>query len=275
MPVKQVNEIICKSALNKTGIPGYEYCMNPYVGCLHGCAYCYASFMCRFAGHKDAWGTFLDVKMNFPDMLKKQLSGRVKKEGKVIVGTVTDAYQPAEARYCLTGKSLEILAGYPSLEVHLLTKSALIVRDLHILKRLKNCEAGFSITTVDEKTARILEPGASSPQARLNAARQLIEAGISVWVFIAPLLPGISDGDSAMEKLFASLAEAGVKEILIDSLNPYPAVISRLKPVYRSFFPRALPKLEAYLRQGGVYRCAVADKVKLIAKARGCRVEFV
>ncbi len=270
-----INEIMCKSALNKTGIPGYDYCMNPYVGCLHNCAYCYASFMCRFTGHKEPWGEFLDVKINFPEVLKKQLSSRVKKQGRVIVGTVTDAYQPAEARYNITGRSLEILSGHPSLEVHLLSKSALVVRDIEILKKLKNCEAGFTINTMDERAARILEPGASSPRARLNAARQLIEAGISVWIFIAPLLPGISDREEVLDELFLSFADTGVKKILIDTLNPYPAVVGRLKKLYRSAFPQDLPELEAYLRDDEAYRGLISIKIEQIAESRGCQPEFV
>ena len=270
-----LREILCKSALNKTGIPGYQYCLNPYGGCLHRCSYCYASFMCRFTGHKESWGNFLDVKVNFPEVLKKQLSGRVRKEGRVILGTVTDAYQPAEARYGITRKSLEILAAYPSLEVHLLTKSDLVARDLDILQQLQNCQVGFTITSLNEKAARILESGASSPQSRLNAARQLIKAGIRVWVFIAPLLPGISDSEAALNSLFDSLAQAGVQEILIDSLTPYPAVVHRLKSAYRDSFPRLLPELESYLDQSEVYTDRIKAQVENIARSYGCRPEFL
>jgi DNA repair photolyase len=231
--------------------------------------------MCRFTGHKESWGDFLDVKVNFPEVLKKQLSGRVRKEGRVILGTVTDAYQPAEARYGITRKSLEILAAYPSLEVHLLTKSDLVARDLDILQQLQNCQVGFTITSLNEKAARILESGASSPQSRLNAARQLIKAGIRVWVFIAPLLPGISDSEAALNSLFDSLAQAGVQEILIDSLTPYPAVVHRLKSAYRDSFPRLLPELESYLDQSEVYTDRIKAQVENIARSYGCRPEFL
>lgn len=125
MPKKIVQrEIFCRSALNRTGIPGYEFCLNSYVGCAHACLYCYASFMCRFTDHRENWGEFLDVKVNFPDVLAKQLRSRTRPEGKVLLGTVTDAYQPAEAIYEITRSSLEILAEDQSLEVHILTKSS-------------------------------------------------------------------------------------------------------------------------------------------------------
>ncbi len=247
-------EILCKSALTKTGIPGYDYCLNPYVGCTHACAYCYASFMCRFTGHKQPWGTFLDVKTNFPAVLARQLGGRANPQGKVLLGSVTDAYQPAEQRYRITAASLDALADYGRLDVNILTKSALVTRDLALLRRLPACEVGFTITTLDPAVARVLEPGASPPQARLAAARTLVDAGIAVWVFVAPILPGLTDGGDTLGVLLRALRAAGIEEILLDSLNPYPAVVGRLKGLYRRHFPAALPGLEAYLRHPGRWR---------------------
>jgi DNA repair photolyase len=247
-------EILCKSALTKTGIPGYDFCLNPYVGCTHGCVYCYASFMCRFSGHKEKWGEFLDVKVNFADVLARQLSGRrTRPAGKVTIGSVTDAYQPAEERYGITRASLQVLAEYQLLEVGVLTKSHLVERDIPILRALRVCEVGFTLTTLDGDVAGVLEPGASPPKARLAAAGALIKAGIPVWVFVAPLLPGLTDAERSLTALFQSLRETGVKEILFDHLNPYPAVANRMKTAYRQYFPTALPALEEYLRHPGGY----------------------
>lgn len=257
-------EKTCKTALSKSGIPGFDYCMNPYTGCEHACVYCYASFMCRFTDHSEPWGEFVDVKVNFPDALRKQLSGRKKPFGRVLLGTVTDAYQPAEARCKITRESLEILAEYGLLEPNILTKSALVLRDLPILKRIKGAKVGFTITTMDRKAARVFEPGASPPQLRLTAARQLIKAGIPVWVFIAPLLPGISDTEEALRELFRALKEAGVEEIMTDFLNPYPAVVSRMKAAYRRHFPAALPGLEEYLRNPAAYRDKIEDRIESV-----------
>ncbi|MDD3023301.1 MAG: radical SAM protein, partial [Syntrophomonadaceae bacterium] len=224
-----LREIICRSALNKTGIPGYQYCINPYVGCAHNCVYCYASFMCRFAGHQEKWGDFLDVKVNLPDVLAKQLSSRKRKEGKVLLGSVTDVYQPAEVSYKITQASLNILAGYQYLDVHILTKSALVLRDLPILRQLRSCEVGFTITTLDRNIAQVIEPGASPPQIRIAAAQQLIKAGIPVWVFIAPLLPGLTDTEEALTLLLSTLQKSSIRTILVDFLNPYSAVTRRLR----------------------------------------------
>src|SRR5512139_2591112 len=105
--VMKVREIFSKAILTKTAISSYDYCINPYVGCGHGCRYCYASFMKRFTGHREPWGDFVDVKINAPQVLKKQL--RRAKRGSVLVGSVTDPYQPVEKKYGLTRGCLEAL----------------------------------------------------------------------------------------------------------------------------------------------------------------------
>lgn len=268
-------EINCKTALTKTGIPGFRYCLNPYVGCAHGCVYCYASFMCRFTGHKEPWGNFVDAKVNFPLVLEKQLSSRSKPEGKLLLGSVTDAYQPAEARYGLTRSCLEALVRHPLLEVEILTKSALILRDLSLLQKLSRCSVGFTVTTMDEKAACIFEPGASPPGLRLVAAKQLVDAGIPVWAFIAPVLPGLGDSEEAVAGLFGALKRAGVKEVLVDTLNPYPAVMQRLKKVYRMHFPSALAELEFYLENRGFYRGKMFEALTGISRRFGCRFSMV
>lgn len=268
-------EINCKSALTKTGISGFQYCLNPYVGCAHNCLYCYASFMCRFSGHKEQWGTFVDAKVNIPQVLEKQLNARRTPEGRVIISSVTDAYQQAEAYYGLTRSCLEALVRRPSLEVEILTKSALVVRDISLLTKLPRCSVGFTITTVDEKTARVLEPGAPPPGLRLAAARQLVEAGIAVWVFIAPVLPGVGDGEETLHALFKELKRTGVKEILADTLNPYPAVMRRLKKVYREQFPAALMDLELCAADPGFYRSSIRKKLNTISGQYSCSLSLI
>ncbi|HWQ72244.1 MAG TPA: radical SAM protein [Desulfitobacteriaceae bacterium] len=268
-------EISAKSALSKTGIPGYEYCLNPYIGCVHGCIYCYASFICRFTAHREKWGKFLDVKANLPEVLAKQLTGRRKKiEGKVLLGTVTDAYQPAEARYKITRSVLKLLAEYQLLEVHILTKSALVQRDFSLLRQMRACEVGLTITTMDRNVSKVFEPGASSPQLRLAAARQLLKSGIPVWVFIAPLLPGLADTEEALSSLLHILKETGIKEILLDYLNPYTSVVYSVKNAYRRYFPDALPDLEEYLRHPETYRSKITFRLHEVNSLVGCQINF-
>lgn len=263
VPGVTVRETACRSALNRTKIPGFDFCMNPYGGCTHGCVYCYASFMCRFTGHEEEWGTFLDVKVNFPVILQRQLDRPgTTPGGRVLIGTVTDAYQPAESRYGITRSSLEILADHPRMEVHVLTKSALIRRDLSILKRLEKCGVGFTITTLDERTARILEPGASPPMARIEAAEELMKEGVRIWVFVAPLLPGLTDTDDSLSTLLRTLQKKGIKQVDFDPLNPYPAVARRLRKTYSRHFPGLLSILEEYLRNPKSGRRETRDRIR-------------
>lgn len=148
----RIKEIEAKSILTKSGIPGVDYCINPYVGCFHACKYCYATFMKRFTGHTEAWGSFVDVKVNAPDVLQKQLKNKVK--GRVMVSSVTDAYQPIEAKYKLTRKCLEILL-QNQFPVDILTKSPLVLRDLDLIKKFKDIEVGVTITTNDDKIRKV------------------------------------------------------------------------------------------------------------------------
>jgi len=131
----ETRQIEAKSILSKSGIGGISYCVNPYVGCSHGCVYCYASFMKRFTGHREPWGSFVDVKVNAPQLLEKQT--RKTRDGVIILSSVTDPYQPAEARCRVTRGCLEALAGKP-FRVEVLTKSPLVLRDIDLLKTFKN-----------------------------------------------------------------------------------------------------------------------------------------
>jgi DNA repair photolyase len=211
-----VRERECRSILSKSGIERVDYAVNPYVGCEHACAYCYAVFMKRFTGHKEEWGTFVDVKVNAPEVMARQL--RRARPGKLSFGTVTDAYQPLEADYGITRACLEALAGYP-LPTTILTKSALVLREVDVLRRIPGTEVAFTITTLDDGLRRWLEPGASPIGERLEALATLAAAGIPTWAFCGPLLPFLSDGEDELDALFAALEQAGVGHVLVDSLD--------------------------------------------------------
>lgn len=242
-----VRETTCKTALNKTGIPGYHYCLNPYSGCSHGCRYCYADFILRFTNRTERWGRFIDVKVNFPEVLRKQLRGRKAPAGKVIMGSVTDPYQPLEGKFGIARSCLEVLADYSFLELNVLTKSDLILRDVDVIQRLKKYTVGFTITVLNDSAARFLEPGAAPPSSRLAAVKYLKAVGLPTWVFIAPLLPGVGDTEEALTKLLGELKNAGVEKVGIDTLSPYPTVVRRLQETYRYHFPRVASYLDWYL----------------------------
>ena len=202
----KIQEIAAKSVLSKSQV--YDYALNPYRGCSHACRYCYAAFMKRFTGHREPWGEFVDVKINAPEVLAKEITR--KPMGRVWVSGVCDPYQPAEKKYLLTRKCLEILLGgdWP---VTIQTKSSLVLRDVDILTTSGKVEVGLSITTADEKIRRIFEPGASTIKERINALKSLHAKGIKTFVMIAPLLPGA-------ERLPRELAGA-VDFVLVDRLN--------------------------------------------------------
>lgn len=181
-----IREIKVKSILTRSGIPCADYCINPYVGCYHGCKYCYATFMKRFTGHEESWGSFVDVKINAPEVLQKELMR--KEKGRVIISSVTDAYQPVEGKYKITRQCLEVLSGH-QYEVDILTKSPLVLRDMDIIKQFREIDVGITITTDDDKIRKIFEPNAPPINARVNALKRLHENGIKTYVFIGPVLP--------------------------------------------------------------------------------------
>ena len=206
----KIREINSKAILSSSQV--YDYVINPYVGCQHACAYCYARFMKRFTGHKEPWGDFVDVKVNAPDLLSKEI--KKKKRGTVWVSGVCDPYQPLEAKYKLTRRCLEILV-QNSWPVFIQTRSPLVLRDLDILKQAKDLEAGLSITTANDEIRKIFEPDAPSIMERVRAVESLHRSGIRTYVMIAPILP-------EAERLVEILA-GKVDYIIIDRMNYHHA----------------------------------------------------
>lgn len=202
-----LGEVVVRSVLVRSKV--FDYGLNPYVGCLHGCRYCYARFMRRFSGHREEWGEFVDVKVNAVELLRREVLR--KSVGRVWVSGVCDPYQPVEARYGLTRACLEVLlgSGWP---VFIQTKSHLVLRDLDLLERFRdNVEVTLSITTGDEYIRRIFEPNAPSIRRRLETLEKLHSRGIRTCVMIAPILPGAEEVVDAIEGL--------VDKVLLDRLN--------------------------------------------------------
>ena len=159
-----VREILAKTILSVSQI--YDYVVNPYTGCQHACSYCYALFMKRFTGHKEPWGDFVDVKVNAPDLLRKEITR--KKPGRVWVSGVCDPYQPLESKYKLSRQCLEILKQH-NWPVTVQTRSPLVLRDIDIFKEMNDLEVGLTITTADDKIRKLFEPHAPPIKARINS----------------------------------------------------------------------------------------------------------
>lgn len=223
----KVQEKKVKSILSKSGIPGVDYCVNPYVGCSHGCRYCYATFMKRFTGHREPWGSFVDVKINAAEVLSRQM--KTAKSGHVMISSVTDPYQSLEEKYRLTRQCLEVLLPH-QFSIGILTKSPLVLRDLDLLKRFKEAEVGFTITTDDEETKKIFEPHAPPIEARVLALKTLYEQGIKTYAFIGPALP--LNPEALSEKI-----RPYVHYVYIDRMN----YASKTRRIYR------LKKLQEWL----------------------------
>ena len=202
----KMREIKAKSILSRSQV--YDYALNPYVGCQHGCVYCYAKFMKRFTGHREKWGEFVDVKINAPELLAHEV--KKKRVGRVWISGVCDPYQPLEGRYMLTKRCLDILVenGWP---FTVQTKSPLVLRDIAALNKSNDTEVGFTITTADEEVRKIFEPGAPPARKRIEALAKLHSKGIRTFAMIAPILPG-AEG-------LASALQGKVDNVLLDRLN--------------------------------------------------------
>jgi DNA repair photolyase len=180
-----IKEIKSKTILSNSQV--YQYVINPYTGCQHNCLYCYARYMKRFTGHQEPWGQFVDVKVNAPELLRREITK--KKVGRVWVSGVCDPYQPLEVKYQLTRQCLEILAqnDWP---VIIQTRSPLVIRDVDILRKGKDFEVGFSISTADDILRQRFEPIAPPIKNRIAALDELHRTGIRTYVMVAPILPG-------------------------------------------------------------------------------------
>jgi len=239
-----VKEIQAKAILSVSKV--YDYVINPYTGCQHGCTYCYARFMKRFTGHKEPWGEFVDVKINASDLLQVEI--KRKKRGRVWVSGVCDPYQPLEAQYKLSRRCLEIL-GQHNWPVAVQTRSPLILRDIDILKEARDFEIGFTVTTMDDGIRKLFESSAPPIKDRLNALDVLHRAGIRTYAMIAPMLPG---AESLAEAL-----EGKVDYIIVDRMNyNYADWVYRKYGLYSkltdNFFYRTGRELASACRRLGI-----------------------
>jgi DNA repair photolyase len=201
-----IKEIHSKTILSASKV--YNYVINPYVGCQHGCHYCYARFIKRFSGHSEPWGKFVDIKVNAADLLRIEI--KKKRCASVWISGLCDPYQPLEAQYKLTRKCLEILAEY-NWPVVIQTRSSLVLRDIDILRGARNFEAGLTITTADDEIRKLFEPDAPPVGERLNALDELHRSGIRTYAMIAPVLPGAEALGNALE--------GKVDYIIVDRMN--------------------------------------------------------
>ena len=224
-----------KDYLTKSNLPTSDYVINPYVGCPHGCKYCYASFMKRFTNHKEEWGTFIDIKKCSKKINLKRIENK-----RVFLSSVTDCYNQFEEKYELTRNILEQLVNVDC-ELSISTKSRLILRDLDLLKKMKNLTVSMSINTLDENFKNDMD-NACSIQDRLNTLKELHKNGIKTVLFMSPIFPYITNfkdiidvsKDFINEYWFENLNLRGsYKQTIFKYIeNKYPNLLNKYDDIY-------------------------------------------
>ncbi|KPK64735.1 hypothetical protein AMJ83_00655 [candidate division WOR_3 bacterium SM23_42] len=267
-----INEVKCKSILNKSGVSVIDYSINPYCGCAHKCQYCYAVFMKRFTGHTEPWGEFVDVKTNAPAVLARQLQ-RLKRQSRISLSTVCDPYQPLELKYQITRKCLEILLNYRH-KLSILTKSPIVVRDIDVLEKLHKVKVSFTITTLNQSVKRVFEPKTPSADRRFLALRTLSQRGIATSVFVAPVLPHLSDSSEVLDGIFRASRRAGAQYVMFDTLNPYPRVWHNVRRLIKIHFPEAIKHYDYYYNNQKIYRVHLREKIARIGDKHNIEYKF-
>jgi len=188
----KINEIDVNDYLTKSNLPSSDFVINPYVGCPHGCKYCYASFMKRFTSHKENWGEFIDIKRCDKKINLKKISSK-----NVFLSSVTDCYNKYEEKYRITRNILEQLI-YSDCNLSISTKSKLILRDIDLLKQIKNVTVSMSINTLNEKFREDMD-NASSIKDRLETLKELHKNGLYTVLFMSPIFPYITEWKEIIE----------------------------------------------------------------------------
>lgn len=278
MPV-EYREEPCRSALNPVKGMGFKWSLNPYMGCVHRCTFCYV----RHFEHRsdrpsdDRYGASIRVKTNVAEVLRRELARRSWAHENVVIGAATDPYQPAEGRYKLTRACLEALRDAVN-PFSIITRGPMIVRDLAVLAeaaRRADVSVTFSIPTLDEEVWRRTEPSTAHPRQRLKALKTLVDAGVKAGVGMAPILPGISDGPEQLREVVRAAREAGATGVWANLLFLRPGTREHFLEHLAEDWPEQLSHYEqlyagrAYL--GTDITKPVREEVSRLARQHGIR----
>lgn len=248
-----------KDYLTKSNLPASDYVINPYIGCPHGCVYCYACFMKRFTGHKEKWGSFVDIKLCDKPINLEKIKGK-----SVFLSSVTDCYNPLEEKYKVTRRILEQLAE-AECELGISTKSGLILRDLDLLKKCKNLKVSMSINTLDEEFRRDMDHAASIKK-RLETLKKLHENGIYTVLFLSPMFPVLTDYKAILEQTRGFIDEywfenlnlrGSYKETILSYINEkFPQLSELYNRIYvqgkRDYWQHLAIEIEAYCEERNI-----------------------
>jgi DNA repair photolyase len=269
----------CKVALNRVKGMMFEWSLNPYMGCVHQCTFCYVrAFELRADRPFDErYGTSIRVKTNVAEVLRRELAKASWEHETVAIGAATDPYQPAEGHYRLTRGCIEALRDFSN-PFSIITRGPLIIRDVDVLAeaaRRASVSVTFSIPTLDEEVWRRTEPGTAHPRQRLRALKALVEAGVKASVGMAPILPGISDRPEQLQEVVRAARAAGACGVWSNLLFLRPGTREHFLEALARDYPEQLDRYErlyarrAYL--GAEHAKPIRAQVAELAKRHGVR----
>ncbi len=246
----QEKVIQTKDFLSKSNLPSMDYVINPYVGCPHGCVYCYASFMKRFTGHTEPWGDFVDIKECPKPINLEKIKGKY-----VFLSSVTDCYNPYEEKYEVTRNILKQLVT-ADCELSISTRNKLILRDMDLLKQMKNVRVAFSINTIDEDFRNDMDK-ASSIQDRIEALKILSKNGIYTIAFISPIFPYITDF-----KAIIDATKSYVKKYWFENLNLRGSYKATILAYIEKNYPHLVEKYNnIYIKKQREYWISLSNEI--------------
>ncbi len=265
-----------RSTLNResSGRMPFAWTINPYRGCEFGCKYCYARYTHEFMEIWDGrdFERKIFAKVNAPEVLRAELRAAKDRGLAIALGTATDPYQPAEKRFAITRRMLEVFAEFEGLEFSITTKSVLILRDLDLLSitsQKHRFSVHMTVTTLDERLARLLEPKAPSPSKRLEAVAALARAGIHVGVNAMPILPGLNDDPRSLEELARQAREAGAKFLHGNVLFLMPSAMKQFMPFLEKEFPHLVKRYRQLYARSAYLNGEYKERMtKLVADLR-------
>src|SRR5205823_2537226 len=269
----------CKSALNPVKGMGFKWSLNPYMGCVHRCTFCYVRHFERRSDRPsdDRYGTSIRVKTNVAEVLRRELARPSWEHEHVAVGAATDPYQPAEGRYRLTRACLEAFRD-ASNPFSIITRGPMIVRDLDVLAEASqraSVSVTFSVPTLDDEVWRKTEPSTAHPRQRLRALKTLVDAGVKASVGMAPILPGISDRPEQLAQVVRAAREAGACGIWANLLFLRPGTREHFLEHLAEEWPEELERYERLYRRraylGKEQTGPVRERVGALAKEHGVR----
>jgi DNA repair photolyase len=276
----EYRELRARSLLNRCDSPRmpFTWTVNPYRGCAMGCRYCYAAYTHEFMGitEADRFHSLVYVKTGGEEETERRLAAVVRSGETIALGTATDPYQPGEAEAKVTRRFLERVARHRNVRIGIVTKGALVLRDLDLLStihRRSHLTVHVSLVSPHAELIRKLDPWAPPPEVRIEVMRRLVEAGIGTWLGLAPVLPALTDDERSLDELLGRVAGAGVRHLFMNVLFLRSPTREKFFRWLAEEFPR---HLEAYQRSyagrtylRGAYRDRLTETVRRLERKHG------